>query len=328
MDKFFTLDEIRSTRAHLGDQILTTPAYPWADEMIAARVGGETQVFVKLELFQHTGSFKARGALNNLLALDASQRERGVTAVSAGNHAIAVAWAAQSMGVSAKVVMFKGANPRRIARTRAYGAEVVIAENAAEAFALAERISQEEGRAFVHPFEGELTALGTATIGLEFVEQVADLDAVIVPIGGGGLIAGMSAAIKQFRPECKVYGVEPVGADGMARSLAAGAPQRLERIDTIADSLGAPMTLPYSYSLCQRYVDEVVLVSDNQLRDAMRLLFYGMKLAVEPACAAATAALVGPLLETVRGKRVGVVACGTNIDIATYERLIAEESSI
>jgi threonine dehydratase len=324
MGDFFSLDDIRATRTRLGDRIHTTPVWQWQDDLISARVGTETDVFVKLELLQHTGSFKARGALNNLLSLDADQRGRGVTAVSAGNHAVAVAWAAQSMGASAKVVMFKGANPLRVQKAREYGAEIVIAESAAEAFERAAEIQQTEGRAFVHPFEGETTALGTATVGLEFIEQAADLDAVIVPIGGGGLIAGMAAAIKQARPTCKVYGVEPEGADSMSRSFAAGSPQRLERINTIADSLGAPMALPYSYALCREYVDEIVLISDDAMREAMRLLFFGLKLAVEPACAAATAGLVGPLLEKVRGKRVGVIACGANIDIATFTRLVNE----
>ena len=324
MARFFSLDDIRATRSRLGERISTTPVWQWQDDLIAARAGQETDIFVKLELLQQTGSFKARGALNNLLALDAEQRARGVTAVSAGNHAVAVAWAAQMMGASAKVVMFKGANPLRVQKAREYGAEIVIAESAADAFERAAAIQQEEGRALVHPFEGETTALGTATVGLEFVEQVADLDAVIVPIGGGGLIAGMAAAIKQAHPSCAVYGVEPEGADSMSRSFAAGSPQRLERINTIADSLGAPMALPYSYALCREYVDEIVLVRDEALRDAMRLLFFGMKLAVEPACAAATAALVGPLLEKVRGKRVGVIACGANIDIATFTRLVGE----
>ncbi len=177
----------------------------------------------------------------------------------------------------------------------------------------------------VHPFEGPLTALGTATLGLEFATQAAEMDAVIIPIGGGGLAAGMAAAIKQLRPQCRVYGVEPEGADSMRRSFVAGSVQAIEQVRTIADSLGAPMALPYSFDLCRRYVDEIVLVSDAQMRAAMRLLFLGMKLAVEPAGAAATAALCGPLLDTLRGQRVGLIVCGSNIDAATFTRLIGDE---
>lgn len=324
MAEVFGLEEVQATRDLLGEQIRTTPVWRWDDEVIGARVERDTEVTIKLELLQHTGSFKARGALNNLLALDEAQRKQGVVAVSAGNHAIAVAWAAQLTGVHAKVVMFKGANPLRVEKARNFGAEVVIAESAADAFARAAQIQGDEGRALVHPFEGKTTALGTATVGLEFVQQAPDLDAIIVPVGGGGLIAGMSAAIKQAKPECQVFGVEPEGADSMSRSFAAGAPQRLERIQTIADSLGAPMALPYSFDLCRRFVDEIVLISDDEMRDAMRLLFFGMKLAVEPACAAATAGLVGPLRKRLAGKRVGVIACGANIDVATYARLMGE----
>jgi threonine dehydratase len=186
------------------------------------------------------------------------------------------------------------------------------------AFERVKQIEATEGRTFVHPFEGPLTALGTATLGLEFMEQVPDLDAVIVPIGGGGLCAGVSAAVKLSAPACRVFGVEPEGADSMHRSFAAGSPQAIESVKTIADSLGAPYATPYSFGLCRRYVDELVLVDDDALRRAMRLLMTSAKLAVEPAGAAATAALCGPLRERLAGKRVGLIVCGANIDPAGY----------
>ncbi len=186
------------------------------------------------------------------------------------------------------------------------------------------QIQEEEDRFLVHPFEGPLTALGTATLGLEFAEQAPDLDAIIIPIGGGGLAAGVAAAFKQLQPQCRVYGVEPEGADSMRRSFVAGSVQAIDKVRTIADSLGAPMALPYSFDLCRRYVDEIVLVSDDEMRAAMRLLFLGMKLAVEPAGAAATAALCGPLLDDLRGKRIGIIVCGSNIDSTTFAQMIAE----
>jgi threonine dehydratase len=193
-----------------------------------------------------------------------------------------------------------------------------------QAFDRAQQIMEEEKRTFVHPFEGPLTALGTATLGLELLEQVPQLDAVIVPIGGGGLCAGVAAAVKLFRPQCLVFGVEPEGADSMHRSFAAGSPQPIEVVRTIADSLGAPYAAPYSFGLCRRYVDELVLVSDDQLRAAMALLFSSAKLAVEPAGAASTAALLGPLRERLRGRAVGLIVCGANIDRATYARQLSE----
>jgi threonine dehydratase len=315
-----TIQQIQSTRERLGDLILETPVWPWRGQELTAFLGETTDVVLKLELFQHTGSFKPRGALRVMLDLDAAALAHGVTAVSAGNHAIAVAFAAQLLGTTAKVVMPQSANPFRVARCRSYGGEVVLVEDVQQAFARVEKIKQDEGRVFVHPFEGPLTALGTATIGLEFMRQAPGLDAVIIPIGGGGLCAGMAAAIKQFDPRCLVFGVEPVGADSMYRSWQAGAPQSIDQVRTIADSLGAPYALPYSFELCRRFVDEIVLVDDDAMRRAMGLLYSSMKLAVEPAGAAATAALCGPLAARLAGKRVGLIVCGANIDLETFAR--------
>ena len=315
-----TLEQIRATRRHLGDRVATTPVWHWQDRDLAAIVGTDTQVLLKLELFQHTGTIKPRGALNVMLSLTPAELARGVTAVSAGNHAIAVAYAAKLLGTTAKVVMPKSANALRVARCQDYGAEVVIVDDVTQAFALVEEIQANEGRTFVHPFEGPLTCAGTATVGLEFAEQAGEMDAVLVPIGGGGLIAGMAAAIKQVQPNCRVIGIEPVGADSMARSLASGKPERIDKVRTIADSLGAPYSTPYTFALAQRYVDEVVLLEDDDMRRGMALIFRSMKLAVEPAGASATAALCGPLREQLRGKRVGVTVCGSNIDLATFHR--------
>ncbi len=170
----------------------------------------------------------------------------------------------------------------------------------------------------IHPFEGRRTVLGTAGVGLELSDQVADLDAVIVPIGGGGLAAGVATAIKLAQPECQVFGVEPEGADSMHRSFAAGEPQAIDRVRTIADSLGAPHAAPYTFGLCRRFIDELVKIDDDQIRRAMGMIFGSLKLAVEPAGAAATAALCGPLRDRLAGKRVGVIVCGTNIDIGTF----------
>jgi threonine dehydratase len=316
------LEAIIAARKRLGERVRETPAWHWQGDAIEHAVGAGTRVFLKLELLQYTGTFKARGALLNALALTEAQRQLGVTAVSAGNHAIAVAFAARAAGTTAKVVMPKTANAARIALCRAYGAEVVLVDGVYAAFDEVERIRNEEGRAFIHPFEGELTVLGTATVGYELCNQIENLDAVIVPVGGGGLIAGIACAVKQMQPRCMVYGVEPEGADSMSRSFKAGSPQKLERVDTIADSLGAPYALPYSYGIARQFVDEIVTLPDVSMQRAMGLLFADMKLAVEPAGAAATAALCGPLRERLTGQRVGVIVCGSNIDAATFARQV------
>ncbi|MGH8125666.1 MAG: threonine ammonia-lyase [Rhodanobacteraceae bacterium] len=318
-----TIADIRTARERLGERVRETPVWRWQGDAIEGATGAGTQVFLKLELLQYTGTFKARGALLNAMSLSDAARNRGVTAVSAGNHAIAVAFAARSVGTTAKVVMPKTANPARVALCRAYGAEVVLTDDVYAAFNEVKRIEKEEGRTFIHPFEGALTVLGTATVGYEFCSQVEILDAVIVPIGGGGLIAGIASAVKQMRPRCQVYGVEPEGADSMRRSFEAGSPQKLERVETIADSLGAPYALPYSFEVARRFVDDIVSIPDAAMQRAMGLLFADMKLAVEPAGAAATAALCGPLREILAGKRVGVIVCGTNIDLATFARQVS-----
>lgn len=311
-----TIDSIKNLRERLAGRIVTTPVVRCA--AIEERLSACTHVFAKLEFLQQTGTFKARGALSVVLSLDKAQRRAGVTAVSAGNHAIATAFAARAVGTSAKVVMLASANPARVERCKRYGAEVIMVDDVHAAFELAEGIQRDEGRFFVHPFEGPHTFRGTATIGLELCEQVAEFDAVIVPVGGGGLCAGIASAVKQLRPEVTVYGVEPTGADSMRRSFASGKPESLDRIDTIADSLGAPFALPMSYALCRDNVDELVLVDDEDLKDAMRFLFGAMKIAVEPACAASTAALVGPLAGPLRGKSVALIMCGSNIDWQTF----------
>ncbi len=281
-------------------------------------MGEVIEIHAKLEFLQRTGTFKPRGALSVMLGLDSQQKEAGVTAVSAGNHAIATAFAARAVGTSAKVVMIMNANPLRVERCRDFGAEVVLADDVHSAFDVAEEIQNKEGRFFVHPFEGSDVVLGTATVGLEICEQVPDLDAVIVPIGGGGLCAGISSAVKQLKPRCEVIGVEPVGADSMHRSFASGKPESIEKVATIADSLGAPFALPISYELCRENVDELVLVSDDELKETMGLLFRELKIAVEPACAASTAALIGPLSGRFSGKKVVTVMCGSNIDWQTF----------
>jgi threonine dehydratase len=251
-------------------------------------------------------------------ALSREQLARGVTAVSAGNHAMAVGYAARALGTSAKVVMPKNANPARVQGSRDYGAEVELVEDVHRAFDRVHEIEEKEGRAFVHPFEGPLTALGTATLGFELCAQAADLDAVIVPIGGGGLCAGVAAAVKQISPRTLVLGVEPEGADTMHRSFASGKPEGIDKVRTIADSLGAPHAAPYSFGLCRKYVDDLAKVNDDELRASMLLLFRSAKLAVEPAGAAAAAALSGPLRERLAGKRVALIVCGANIDRETF----------
>ena len=316
-------DAIAALRTELRPYVKTTPLLERAD---FPTLEGTTLQF-KFELLQASGTFKARGAFANMLALDAAARRAGVTAISSGNHAVAVAYAANRLGISAKVVMLKTSSPARLALCRRYDAEVLIAEDGPSGFARVREIERDEGRYFVHPYNGYRTILGTATLGAEWAEQstrdgMGGLDAVIIAIGGGGTAAGAGTGFKLLKPEVDVFGVEPAGADLMARSFAAGGPYKMGAMSGIADSLMAPHTEAYSYGLCQRALTGLVTVTDDEMRAAMLLLFEELKLATEPACAAATAAILGPLRERLAGKRVGVLLCGTNTDPATFMRHI------
>ena len=314
-----TPEAIAATRRALAPWVAETPVFARAG--FPGAPDGATLQF-KFELLQNAGTFKARGAFNNILALDADQKARGVTAISAGNHAIAVAYAAQKLGVPAKVVMLASANPARVAFAKSCGAEVLMAPDGATGFAMVGDIQKNEGRFFVHPFNGLATVLGTATLGAEWAGQSGGLDAVVLPIGGGGLAAGVATAFRLAMPKVEIFGVEPEGANGMAQSFATNGPVKMGAMSSIADSLCAPHTEAYSYGLCRRAIDALVTIDDDDLRGAMKTLFSDLKIAVEPACAAATAGVLGPLRDRLAGKRVGVLLCGSNTDLATVVKHI------
>jgi threonine dehydratase len=240
--------------------------------------------------------------------------------VSSGNHAIATAFGARQYGCDARIYMSATADPYRVERARALGAEVHLTSDVAAAFQEVERVVQQEGKVFVHPFEGTHTTLGNASIALELDAQLpAEVETFLVAIGGGGLASGLAPTIKALRPRARVIGIEPEGAPTLTRSLAAGAPARLARIDTIADSLAPPFTGPNTFALVRDFVDEIVLVSDEQIRRAMRVLLERLKLLIEPSGAAALAAA---LAEPARfaGCSVCAVVCGSNIGLERYRQ--------
>jgi threonine dehydratase len=326
-DPFPSLADIEAAGHRLAPYVRATPCTTLGPQELAGDRQFDSYLIFKLELLQVTGTFKARGALNVMLHLSPAQLASGVTAVSAGNHAIAVAYAARALGASARIVMIKTANPARVQLAREYGAAIEIAEDGPSAFRRAHQIEEQEGRYFVHPFEGALTVTGAATLGAEFVQQAAHLDVVVVAVGGGGLIAGVAAAVKQLSPSTRVFGVEPSGADSMSRSLAAGQPVTLPAVATIADSLAPPMATPYTFGVCRRFVDRIVTIDDDAMRRTMGVMFGDLKLAVEPAGAAALAAALGPLRsELGGGQRVGIVVCGSNIDLQTFCRYASRNS--
>ncbi|MEE9272535.1 MAG: pyridoxal-phosphate dependent enzyme [Robiginitomaculum sp.] len=312
------LSIIRNVRKKLSPYVIETPTCHLESDTVSSII--DSKIFAKLELFQKTGTFKARAAINNVLAIETMPAR--ITSVSAGNHAVAVAYAAKKLGADAKLVMFASANPFRIALTKSFGAEVIIAKNSKRAFELVSAIEKDEDRIFIHPFEGKRVTEATAGVGLELIQSVPDLDAVIVSVGGGGLASGVACAVKQLSPKCAVYGVEPEGAAVMSLSFKLGRETTLNEVNTIADSLAPPMTTPYAYAICRQYLDKLVTVTDAQIAAAAMITFSDYKLAVEPAGATALAGLLGPLKRKLRGKKVGLVICGTNIDSHAFMDLI------
>ncbi len=318
-----TLDEIRATHGRIAPHVVRTPVQRWHGPMLEQRLGLNTEAHLKLEIFQPTGTFKARGAINNALAMTEEQRRAGITTISAGNHAIAASYAAASVGASAKVLMMSAANLARIEAARRYGADVTLVDDIDDGFARIDRMQKEEGRTYIPSFPNKGVVCGTATIALELFEQVENVDAVIVPVGGGGLISGISACFKMLNPACKVYGVEPSGAGVMSKSIKAGSLQQMDKMTTIADSISPPITNQYAMSIVSKYVDDIVQITDDEMSAAAALLFYEMSLSVEPAGAASTAALLGPLRETLTGKKVALIICGSNIDASSYADFLA-----
>lgn len=305
-----TKDDIQAARERIAPHVHRTPV------LTSARMGasaGGVHLHLKCECFQRTGSFKARGALNAMKLLSPAERARGVVTVSAGNHAQALAWAASLVGADCITVMPEGASATKIAATRGYGGTVEIAPGERKnAFERAGAIAA-SGRTMVHPFEDERVAAGQGTVALEIMEDVPDLRVVVVPIGGGGLIAGMAVAIKEAMPRVKVIGVEPAGAPSMRASLDAGAPQHITA-STVADGLAAPTVGEMTLDAVRRFVDDVVVVSDEEIIAALRDLLALSKVLVEPAGAAALAALLSGRVRADRGTRVAAVLSGGNVD--------------
>jgi threonine dehydratase len=320
-----SIDDIAAARSWLDGRVHRTPV------LTSRTLDGMTgaALFLKAEPFQRTGSFKVRGVLNRLRELSAAERARGLITISAGNHAQAVAYAAAAAAVRATVVMPAQAAPAKVAACRGYGADVVLHGDIFEAFARMEELRARDGATLIHPFDDLAVMAGQGTVGAELCDDVPDLDLVLVPVGGGGLLAGVATAVRALQPRARIVGVEPVGAAALSRGLAAGEPVRLERVDTIADGLGAPMTGPHALEHARALVDDVVLVTDAAIAAALRTLLERCKLLVEPAGAAALAALLSGVITAPaaggRPQRVGVVLSGGNIDLQRLRELLRHD---
>jgi threonine dehydratase len=315
-----TLADVEAARQVIAGRLHRTPLAGSAT--LGRRVGAP--LFLKLESFQKTGSFKPRGALNKIAALGDQARARGLVTASAGNHAQALAWAAAAAGVACTVVMPAGAPPAKLAATRDYGAAVVQEPDVLTVISRAQALAAERGLTFVPPFDDPAIIAGHGTVALEVLEDLPDAGTVVVPVGGGGLIAGMAIALKGRRPATRVVGVEPEGAAAMWRSLRSGRPERLERVQTIADGLSAPYAGELTFPIVQRCVDDLVLVTDAEIRAAMVLLLERCKLLAEPAGAAAPAALLAGKVAVRPDAPVVAVVSGGNIDAARLAALLTD----
>lgn len=318
------IEDIKEARDFINGKLVETPVLSLKEDDIRKFLPKNSRVSIKLELFQQTGSFKARGVVLGVNLLSSEEKKRGIVTVTGGNHGIATAWGAKQYGVSAKIIMPKTADPYRINKCRSLGAEVILTENVDEAFTRLDQVEREEGRFILHPFNSENMVLGSATCCAEMLEQIPKLDILITPIGGGGLVAGMAHNLDHSNSTIELLGVEPMGADSFHKSLQEKKALKIEKVDTIADSLGSPMAMDFSFDIARRRVKRVEKVTDNEIRKAMVIMRDYLGLMVEPACATSLAGLMGPYREHCEGKKVGIIACGSNISFDRYNEILSK----
>ncbi len=290
--------------------------------MFASRLNEEAKINLKCENLQNTGSFKLRGAYYKISQLTDEEKSRGVIACSAGNHAQGVALGASRNGIKSIICLPAGAPLSKVEATKGYGAEVCLVPGVYDdAYAKAIELRDAHGYTFVHPFDDEKVIAGQGTIGLEILEDMPDVEAIIVPIGGGGLISGVAFAVKQLRPDVKVYGVQSEGAPSMYKSLKEGKRIHLDSVKTIADGIAVKEPGPNTFDLIQKYVDEVVTVSEDEIAAAILALMEQKKLVAEGAGAVSVAAAMFNKVP-IKGKNVVCVVSGGNIDVSAHNRAV------
>jgi len=315
-----TVADVERAREVVGPVLHRTPLF--SSRSLSDRIG--TAAYLKAESFQRTGSFKPRGAVFAVSRLSNEQRERGIVTMSAGNAAQAIAFAARTAGVPVTVAMPQTAPQAKVDATRGYGAEIVFAPDMTKLIALVGELKDRSGAYFLHPYDDAAMIAGHGTCALEVLDDLPDADVFVVGVGGGGLIAGIAVAVAARRPGARVVGVEPTGAAAMRRALDAGKPVRLERIDTIADGLAAPIAGTIPLDIIRRLVADIVVIGDDLIAEGMRFLAQRAKLVAEPAGAAATGALLAGKIAVRPGERVVSIVSGGNVDLARMAQLFGE----
>jgi threonine dehydratase len=332
-DPAVTLAGIRETRARLGDRIHHTPllssatAGRVAGEAAGVRLGGG-RLYLKAEHLQKTGSFKPRAALARVEALTPDERRRGAITISAGNAGQAYAWAGREAGAPVTVVMPAGAVASKVAACREYGAEVVLhGTHVGEAMDRMHELVKERGLTIVHPYDQPEVLLGNGSCGLELLEDLPDVDVVVIGVGGGGLLGGMTVALKESRPAVRVYGVEPIGSEALARGLAAGEPVPVTPI-SVADGLGAPIVGRLALGVARRYLDGSFLIDDATILGGLRFGLERLKQVLEPAGSTALAAVLTGTIPLRDGDRVAVILSGGNVATERMGELLAAAKPI
>ena len=311
-----TLDNVYRASHALKGVIRTT------DVIYAPKLRSDAEIYLKTENLQITGSFKVRGSYYKMSRLTEEEKARGVIACSAGNHAQGVALSAQKNGIKSVICLPDGAPISKVEATKSYGAEVCLVEGVYDdAYRRALQLRDEKGYTFIHPFNDEDVIAGQGTIALEVIEQLPDLDAIVVPVGGGGLISGIAYTVKTLCPNVKVYGVQAAGAPSMANSVRNGKIEELPSVSTIADGIAVKTPGTLTYEMCQKYVDEIVTVTDDEISAAILTLMEQQKLVTEGAGAAAVAAVMFNKID-VKGKKTVCVLSGGNIDVTILSRVI------
>ena len=312
-----TLDCIYRASFALKDVIRRT------DLIYAPQINPESQVYLKPENLQYTGSFKLRGACYKISRLTDEEKERGVIACSAGNHAQGVALGATKHGIKSLICLPAGAPISKVEATKRYGAEVCLVPGVYDdAYRRALELKEEKGYTFIHPFDDEYVIAGQGTIGLELLDQLPDIEAVIVPIGGGGLISGIAYALKSLEPSVKVYGVQAEGAASMQRSIARGYRECLSTVSTVADGIAVKEPGEHTFDLCSKYVDDIVTVTEDEICGGILALMEQQKLIAEGAGAVAVAAAMFNKVP-IAGKKVACIVSGGNIDVTILNRVIS-----
>lgn len=312
-----TLDDVYRARASILEHVHRTPLLH--SSTLSGMTGSD--LWLKAENLQRTGAYKVRGGLTAALSLTDAERRAGLIAVSAGNHAAAVAYGARMAGTRATLVMPEGAVQAKIDTVGGYGGDVVLVDPHGLMESM-EEIRSRSGATFIHPFDHPAMVAGAGTVGLEILEDLKDVEVMVVPVGGGGLISGIVTAVKAIRPSVRVYGVEPEGSTAVGQSLEAGHPLRLQQFASIADGLNAPWSGPLTLGIIRRFVDGMVTVSDDAIARATVLIVQRMKLLTEPAGAAGVAALLEGVIPDTAGRRVVTILSGGNIDVARLAEFV------